>query len=126
MDARAPRSAARRPTATMHRADLTEEQCDRLREALAPHVMAARGMIRTDDTRAERDGIASEVMPMPVRTMLLMLGALVLFAAAYRFGSHGIRLHDRLCIGLACAAVAVGAVLLTWAYATARPKPGKP
>ena len=63
---------------------------------------------------------------MSMRTTLLALAALVCLGLAYRFGSHGIRLHDRLCIGLACAAVAVGAVLLTWAYATARPKPGKP
>jgi len=53
---------------------------------------------------------------MPVRTMLLTLGALALFAAAYRFGSHGIRLHDNLCIGLACAAVAVAVFLLVCAF----------
>ena len=42
--------------------------------------------------------------------------ALALFAAAYRFGSHGIRLKDNRCIGLACAALAIGALLLGFAF----------
>jgi hypothetical protein len=49
---------------------------------------------------------------MPVRTTLLTLAALALFAAAYRFGSHGIKLKDNRCIGLACVALTLGALLL--------------
>jgi hypothetical protein len=57
---------------------------------------------------------------MPIRTIVLSLAALVCFAAAYRFGSHGIRLHDNLCIGLAGAALTVAVVLLGFAFRTAR------
>jgi hypothetical protein len=53
---------------------------------------------------------------MPVKTTLLTLAALVLFAAAYRFGSHGIKLKDNRCIALACVASAVGALLLVFAF----------
>jgi len=53
---------------------------------------------------------------MPVRTTLLTLAALAFFAAAYRFGSHGIKLKDNRCIGLACVAVAVGVLLLACAF----------
>ena len=51
-----------------------------------------------------------------MRTTLLMLAALICFGLAYRFGSHGIRLHDNLCIGLACAAVVVAIALLVGAF----------
>jgi hypothetical protein len=40
--------------------------------------------------------------------------AVVCFAPAYRFASHGITRHDNGCIGLGCVAFAVGGVLL-WA-----------
>jgi len=53
---------------------------------------------------------------MSMRTTLLTLAALVCLGLAYRFGSHGIRLHDNLCIGLACAAVAVAVFLLVCAF----------
>jgi hypothetical protein len=53
---------------------------------------------------------------MRAKTTLLTVAALLCFAVAYRFGSHGIRLKDNLCIGLACAAVAVGVGLLGWAF----------
>ena len=53
---------------------------------------------------------------MPAKTVLLSIAAVVCFAAAYRFGSHGLRLHDNLCIGLAVAAVAAGLVLLWLAF----------
>jgi len=56
--------------------------------------------------RAERNRF------MPVKTTLLTLAALALFAAAYRFGSHGIKLKDNRCIGLACVALTLGALLL--------------
>jgi hypothetical protein len=52
-----------------------------------------------------------------VRTAILSLVALVCFAAAYRFASHGIKLNDNKCIGLACIAVVVGGVLLWFAFA---------
>jgi hypothetical protein len=61
---------------------------------------------------------------MPIRTTLLTLLALVSFVAAYRFGSHGIRLHDGLCIGLACAAVTVGVLSLSWALRPRRHQRG--
>ena len=46
---------------------------------------------------------------MPIKTTLLTLLSLVSFAAAYRFGSHGMRLHDGLCIGMAPACVTASA-----------------
>jgi hypothetical protein len=49
------------------------------------------------------------------RTFLTLV-ALGCFAAAYRFASHGIRSKDGLCIGLACAAVAVAFLLLWLAF----------
>ena len=53
-------------------------------------------------------------------TILLLLAALFCFAAAYRFASHGITLHDNFCIGLGCAATVVAALLLWGAFRTAR------
>ena len=53
---------------------------------------------------------------------MLALAALVCFAAAYRFASHGITGHDNRCIGLGCAAFAVAAVLLWSAFRTRRLK----
>ena len=47
---------------------------------------------------------------------MLTVGALICFAAAYRFGSHGIRLKDNFCIGLAAAAVVVALLLLGFAF----------
>lgn len=52
---------------------------------------------------------------MVIRT-ILTLAALACIAAAYRFVSHGIRLKDNFCIGLACAAVIVGILLLAFAF----------
>jgi len=49
---------------------------------------------------------------MSARTIFLVIVEVVCFAAAYRFASHGIMLHDNLCIGLAVLAVAVGLILL--------------
>ena len=59
---------------------------------------------------------------MSAKTVLLSIAAVVCFAAAYRFGSHGIRLHDHLCVGLAVGAVAAGSVLLWLAFRCGRPK----
>jgi len=53
---------------------------------------------------------------MPIKTTLLTLAALACLGLAYRFGSHGIRLHDNLCVGLAVGAVAAGSVLLWLAF----------
>jgi phosphatidylserine synthase len=50
---------------------------------------------------------------MPVLATVLTLASLACLAGAYRFASHGIKLKDNFCVGLACAAVAV-AVLLLW------------
>ena len=61
-------------------------------------------------------------MGMPVRATLLTLAALVCFAAAYRFASHGIRGKDNFCIGLACIAAAVAVLLLGFAFLR-RPRP---
>jgi hypothetical protein len=52
-----------------------------------------------------------------IRPIVLTLAALICFAAAYRFASHGIRLNDTKCIGLACLAVLVGAVLMWLGFA---------
>jgi hypothetical protein len=57
-----------------------------------------------------------------LRTALLALAAIFCFAAAYRFGSHGLRLHDNKCIGLSCIAVAVGAVLFWFAFSKRQPR----
>lgn len=53
---------------------------------------------------------------MKVRTILLTLPAIIVFAAAYRFASHGIPLKDNFCIGLACIAVVMAVVLLWFAF----------
>jgi hypothetical protein len=50
---------------------------------------------------------------MPTKTIFLSIAALACFAAAYRFASHGLTLHDNWCVGFACIACAV-AVLLLW------------
>ena len=41
---------------------------------------------------------------------------LVFFAAAYRFGSHGITLHDNWCIGYGSVAFAIATLLLWFAF----------
>ena len=53
-------------------------------------------------------------------TILLSLAAIFCFAAAYRFTSHGITLHDNRCIGFGCGAIVIGALLLWAAFRTAR------
>lgn len=53
---------------------------------------------------------------MTIKRSFLSIGALVCLAAAYRFASHGIPVHDNFCIGLACLAVAVAALLLWFAF----------
>ena len=53
---------------------------------------------------------------MSAKTISLSIAALICFAAAYRFGSHGLRLHDDKCIALAVAAIAVAGVLLWLAF----------
>jgi hypothetical protein len=57
-----------------------------------------------------------------VGTLLLSLAAIALFAAAYRFGSHGITEDDNFCIGLSSVALGVGALLLWLAFRQHRPK----
>ena len=57
---------------------------------------------------------------MSAKTISLSIAALICFAAAYRFGSHGLRLHDNKCIGLAVAAIAVAVVLLWLAFGKKR------
>jgi hypothetical protein len=59
---------------------------------------------------------------MSARTIIASIAAVVCFAAAYRFGSHGLRLHDNQCVGLAVLAVVIGLVLLWFAFRKARPK----
>jgi len=59
---------------------------------------------------------------MRARTVLLSLAALVCFAAAYRFASHGITRHDNWCIGLGSIAFAVAALLLWYAFRKRLPK----
>jgi hypothetical protein len=54
--------------------------------------------------------------------IVLTLAALACIAAAYRFASHGIRLKDNFCIGLACAAVTVIILLLVFAFRKRSPK----
>jgi hypothetical protein len=49
-------------------------------------------------------------------TVLLSLVAIVFFAAAYRFASHGLTQNDNFCIGLSSGACAIGAVLLFFAF----------
>jgi hypothetical protein len=61
---------------------------------------------------------------MSARTLLLSIAAIVCFAAAYRFGSHGFTLHDNACIGLSAVAVAVGLILLGFAFRARRPGRG--
>jgi hypothetical protein len=53
---------------------------------------------------------------MSVRSIILSIAALVCFAAAYRFGSHGLTLQDNWCVGLACSAFAVAVLLLWFAF----------
>jgi hypothetical protein len=59
---------------------------------------------------------------MSARTIFLPIAAVVCFAAAYRFGSHGLRLHDNQCVGFAVVAVAAGLILLWFAFRNRRPK----
>ena len=59
---------------------------------------------------------------MSAKTIFLTIAAAVCFAAAYRFGSHGLRLHDNKCIGLAVVAVTVGLTALWFAFRKRRPK----
>jgi hypothetical protein len=58
---------------------------------------------------------------MSAKKILLLIAAVVCFAAAYRFGSHGFSLNDNKCIGLAAVAVPVG-LLLLWLGFRRRPK----
>jgi hypothetical protein len=63
-----------------------------------------------------------------LRTLLiasLAIAAAACLAAAYRFASHGIPVHDYLCIGLAGAAVALAAALLVGAFWNWRRLPPK-
>jgi hypothetical protein len=57
---------------------------------------------------------------MSIKNTLLTLAALVLLAAAYRFASHGIRLHDNRCIGFACIAVLLAVLALAWMFRNRR------
>jgi hypothetical protein len=60
---------------------------------------------------------------MPVKATLLTLAAILCFAAAYRFGSHGLRLHENQCVGYAVVAAVIGLVLLWFAFRNRRPLP---
>ena len=60
------------------------------------------------------------VAGVPIRAILLTPAAILCFAAAYRFASHGIRGKDSFCIGLACIALAVAVLLLLFAFRKAR------
>jgi len=51
-----------------------------------------------------------------MRKALFVIVAALCFAAAYRFASHGIPVHDNKCIGLACAAVTIGILFLWLAF----------
>ena len=53
---------------------------------------------------------------MPIKSILLSIAALVCFAAAWRFGSHGFMLQDTQCIGLSGIAISVAALLLWFAF----------
>ena len=53
---------------------------------------------------------------MPARTLILSIAALICLAAAYRFGLHGLRGRDSVCIGLALGAIAAAVVLLWLAF----------
>jgi hypothetical protein len=57
---------------------------------------------------------------MPVKAILLTLAAILCFAAAYRFGSHGLTLHDNRCVGYAAVASALGLVLVWFAFRSRR------
>jgi hypothetical protein len=59
---------------------------------------------------------------MSAKSLSLSIVAAACLAAAYRFGSHGLRLHDGLCIGLSIAAMATGLLLLWFAFRKRRPK----
>jgi hypothetical protein len=63
---------------------------------------------------------------MSAKTTFLAILAVVCFAAAYRFGSHGIRLHDNRCVGLAVVALAAGIILLWIAFRNWRTKHERP
>jgi protein-S-isoprenylcysteine O-methyltransferase Ste14 len=71
-------------------------------------------MARMDEKRKRGWKLAS--------TVLLSLAAIVFFAAAYRFASHGITLDDNWCIGFGSVAFAVGALLLWFAFRKQWPK----
>jgi hypothetical protein len=59
---------------------------------------------------------------MSAKRILLSIGAVVCFAAAYRFGSHGFRLNDSKCVGLAALALIAGLLLLWLGLRNRRPK----
>jgi hypothetical protein len=61
---------------------------------------------------------------MSTKTIFLSIAALACFAAAYRFGSHGLTLHDNWCVGFACVAFAVAVLLLWFAFLNKRSKSG--
>jgi arginine/ornithine N-succinyltransferase beta subunit len=64
----------------------------------------------------------SKLAVMSPRTLFLLTASIACFAASYRFGSHGFRLHDNQCVGLAAVAVGVGLALLWFAFRLRRPK----
>ena len=53
---------------------------------------------------------------MMIKRIVLSIGAPVCLAAAYRFGSHGLTLHDNLCVALSCLALATAGLLLWFAF----------
>jgi hypothetical protein len=57
---------------------------------------------------------------MRIGNILLSLAALAFLAAAFRFGSHGIKLKDNRCIGLAGGALLVAVLLLACAFWNSR------
>jgi hypothetical protein len=60
-------------------------------------------------------------MGMPIRTVFLSIASLACFAAAYRFASHGLTLHDNWCVGFAGVAISMSLLLLWFAFRKKRP-----
>jgi hypothetical protein len=72
-------------------------------------------MARMDEKQTRQWKLAS--------TVLLSVAAIILFAAAYRFASHGITMEDNWCIAYGVVAFALGALLLWFAFQKYRSKP---
>jgi hypothetical protein len=69
--------------------------------------------VTADNTRMDEKRKPEQKL---VSSILLSLVAIAFFAAAYRFGTHGITQDDNFCIGLSAVACAIGAVMLWFAF----------